>query len=724
MAVRINAYEMVLDIQHFPEVPLAGEPVRFKIDGNGPHHDVVHHRQLWVQTNMGEPTATFKYRPGNFALAQPETPNIAPGRDFIHAYENAGDYDLITETNTWLSGIVQQRHSLTVKSPDDHAFTHEVYADLSANPSTADMPPETDIIKHATTQQQLSALIDNVHADDDELRIHFRGGVTHTITLDGTDADGKFAELNARRTYINTFGSQEAAIIDVVSSAGFIDASRLFDANRDNSVVTMCNIEVLGHYDIVQGRYEGSMVTILNMIGRSNVTLGLWRVKGHGCDMLARGSNPEFSGNSILMQDCHGSSNHNFNLTFSNGLKAMIVRGCKASMPLNSPRGDTKPQPYREDNFADHSTTRAQDHEITAMLQNDVVCVVGWSPWPGDDKAIQPNFRLYYDQIPANGTPPRISVLWNRTQARSMVALGGSTPGALPLPQVVPEILIVGNYHVFPCQGVALIDANKGGGVTAYSNVGLIPNLPAGQVNSQHSIMTQYGRHHTDNNGVILTHSNDTVWGAPNYISHNTYVSDMSDGYSFPNANMLAWDVNTNDDNVASVVENGNLFSADNYAVPHTPSAHLSRGDSFRPIAGLIATSAPTDPPPISFDRVRGGYAAIDGAHARTGPAVAATAPSWSADPVIDHVTGAADTLHVNIVSVQNIDGLNSTGLTSLATIWNVDGVPMPYETRERFKNTQLLTFFNTGEQLSVTCIATNESGVRAERTSNVMVVP
>jgi len=726
MAIQFSSNKLQFDVRFEPANPLVGECVRVHIDGVGTHTDVAPedaNKALWIQTQTGEDDLEFKYRPGNFAYNVPEVANIAPTRDFTAAYATPGQKVLTIESNTWNSDIVEQQFTIPVTDPDTVAWTHDYYVDLSGD--TSGMPAVGGVVQHITNSDQLRAL-HNSHSLSDLVRINWRGGVVHNYIIDPANAQ---ILCNASHTYMTTFGSADPAEIFVGTTEDTtLDAvtqMALFN-NADSTKITMLNLEFDCGYSPVNGAFERAKVTILWGVGTYNASQSVWRVKAKGHDIMCRFSAPNFSGNNVAAVDCLSEDAFNFGISFASGINDALFRGCRATMQLNTARGDTKTGGRAD--MADHAVIRIQDHSYISMLQCDFTCLAGWSGWGGFDKAIQPVLRAYTNQL-LEGMTSRISVAWNKGRARVLAGFGASTPEAAPYQVIAPNTLVVGNSHDHAGQGTYMLDTNMGGGITAYANVNYIPYIASGQVSYGHALLAMGGRF--DNTGTDTQGVSDASWQAPVYVAHNVMVSDMGEQEfsGGPQSVLSPFNVNNNDDGSANLTAEHNIFVGDLYSnsADLTPMAHVDRGADFRPISSQFTEAALETSPPIDFMRNRApGRGSLPGAFfTASGNAPDPAAPSWSTPPVIGELTGSADILHEGILGVLEIAGLSAQEFAALECRWRIDGVEdISTANREGLAPTIDWAAYPSGTTFQCNVTASDRSGVRASSLSNIVTKP
>ena len=677
-----------------PSDPYVGEGVRWRIEGLGGHTitnalmaSANNLADVWVQTDVDDSGATYE--------TTSASAEIARGRVSGHVYSTSG-----TKTPTvssWVYGgdTFTQTFSFTVQDPDAETWDAIYYIDL--NGSTTDMPAETGVISHITSETEFRNL-DNNTSVGDKIRLFWRGGVTHTLNNTGTWTQA------ADIVHISTFGTGKATI-EMVNGA-YSSSGDLFSPRSTASAPRWIinNLSFVGQYDPVRGTFDGDAeFTPFNANTVDDMEVTMWRCTGRGLEdfYIGTGANNGGYDYEVFLQENDVRDYHNYALAFSGACRNFIARGNIGYQNPAAGMGDARDA--GEDDYPDHAPLRVSRYQYLGISDNRFISTAGWSTGGSvfNERAIQDGMRIYMDETPVDNLG---CIIGNFVQSRTMLEVGGaSRSDDITNPC---QILVACNQFEYGHNATDTINFHCGG-VFVYSNMFYRPNL-----NSPYSsdlIRLLYVENFADV-------STAAAYEEPGYYGFNTVFSDggqaSSSGGTITDSSLLSG-YGTSPD---YVFEN-NLVSGDNHTGTYVAASAFARGDNFRPITSSAADDTVSAGPPVDLDYTKRTGSTNKGCHHAAGSDVSVSSPTKP--------SGAAPTIAANVNSGEygvtdlgagwtNIDNI---GLIDLQ--WQLDGTNNP-NTLEAYVRT-----YATAGSGDLTCIVgrTNRSGVRVTDTSNTLAI-
>ncbi len=661
-----------------PPQPMAGETVNVTIafaDGRPINSALM--RQTWVQTVMDTGTDPFVNNPA-------ENRNLMPGWHGAHVYTSSGQRTCTVQKVTTGSAIETQTFDIDVIDPDTHAWTVTYWIDL--NGDTTGMPAENAQNVHILSFDAFRQI--GSSGSSASVRHRWRAGVMHTLTPTSiNDRPG----VNNGILRVDTFGGAGKAILDITTPTSFFDYN-VYDLREDDMRAMFVDLEWRASYDPVTGEFNGPAVNCVNAI-RNACRISIYGCSASGHHRMLSVTGYRVRGGII---DCFAENGQDYTLVSMASDLGFGIRGCHVTMPLNTSRGDGKPQASAD--FADHACARNNIPFHFSMSQNRGVQRGGWSNY-GLDRAIQPFMRAHTEDSRV-GT--LTLCLWNRVQARILLHTGHHSAGSTQQNPV--NALVVGNSIDHPGHGTEMVESNSAGGVTMYGNASYVANVDFAQASGTYQLLRQ-SLSGTASLGV-------GVWEEPSYCGYNTALSDRSStGFNKAGDMVQA-------SNVATITVENNILSGDQHTgAGLTPSAQLSRGDDFRVITGGSLDAPVAGGPPISFDRVLNtGGAAMAGAHKTAGADVAVSQPVITG-ATIERLGAYSALTGGNQYAVTGVQGVVENGNATMGWNWRLNGVDFDKTTGGDMDRDFLLPVIDLENQTgTLTCVVTlaNRSGVNA----------
>ena len=682
-----------------------GEGVRFMFEGDGGHTGYTNeHRDIWLEMDVGEPSATFTAHP--LPLNIPMDATKFPGRYGAHAYATTGTKNWTLTSWTFGSGIKVQTGSVTIINPDDETWDIQWYYDPDGDTTGF---PAADASHVHLTSESVFASARRTTSVGDKARLHIRTG--KNIPIETVQTWDQAADV----VYVNGFGGGEVTFVDNTPTSGLPTDSAtdmtLFAPHA--SAVTpkwiLNNIKVTGSYDPITGHHARSKIVLAKNNGVVGTSMTAWRCTAIGCsELMSGGGNiQQEKAYNMCWLDCIARGNQNYVLGFSGVCNHAVARGCLGFQDNLAVTGDTKPGTVQD--YPDHAFLRVSRFWRMAVLQNISVARGGWTgSGYSEDFAAQPFLRAYSAYAPAGH---KGNVIMNRTCGRFLAEFGRAAGGEII--SNAPSLLVMCNDHDFNHQGAMLVKSHVGG-IHILCNTLYRPPLESDSTGERAYFLFM--------NGAALGAGDDpnNTYAEPCTVQFNTYVYDGDAGFEHTPSSITETEEQTGDGSTPVVATGSNIIAATGVSGggPYTSISALARGDKFRPITAGAAVSTASTGPPVDIDGTQRSNPTNIGAHHTHGANVSVGSPSFSGATqltIAENPYEAGDYLATVEGTVWTIpDDPFEGGM--LDVTWTLNGVDVANRHNPVYRGG------GTGNLVQVQR-KTNRSGVTASSTSNTLAI-